>query len=292
MTKPIRKSLQSPNKFPSVGRSAANDNTTPPDNEVEKKGAVLSDANLRKPRSYIKTYEAFKLGLKLQNKIPHFKFYVPHAEDNVAITRAFPDSEILFLEETVGAKEALEKRGYDAIKGNAMVHRGENADVVVILDKNLPARWELLRNVAPGGYLLCHGDMASAVRKLGRYKFKGFIDPDEANPKLEMRIEETEVQEEEEFKKANNTETGAVTYEEARDAVKKAFGTTKNILKHYKKLIEEAKEKKGNKETDEDTIELEYTRKDGTVIKIPINTILPVRDDSKDKVFVFKKWNV
>src|SRR3989344_7176878 len=151
-------------------RVAANDNA---DGE---RVAVLSDRDLKKPRADKKMYEAFIRELKLQNKIEHWKIYVPHAVDNVAFDRAFPDSEIVILEETASEVQALEKRGYPAKRGSAETHQGEDANVVIVLDEDVPARWQLLRNVAPGGYLLCHGKMASSVRRLGKYEFKGVFD--------------------------------------------------------------------------------------------------------------------
>ncbi|RJQ34517.1 hypothetical protein C4556_02145 [Candidatus Parcubacteria bacterium] len=260
------------------------------DNEDAERVAVLSDRDLKKPRADKKMYQAFIRELKLQNKIEHWKVYVPHAEDNVAVARAFPDSEILILEETASEADSLNKRGYDAKRGLAESHRGEDANVVIVLDESLSASWQLLTNVAPGGYLLCHGKMASAVRRLGKYQFRGVFDRDKNVQMMENSVEESEVSEEREFERATDKDSGAVTYDEARDAVKQAFGTTENVLERYKQLIVEAKQKSGEQNSDQTPIlELEYTRRDGTVVRLRINTILPLNEEAENKVFVFKK---
>src|SRR3989344_7996646 len=121
------------------------------DNADGERVAVLSDRDLKKPRADKKMYQAFLRELKLQNKIAHWKIYVPHAEDNVAVARAFPDSEILILEETASEADSLNKRGYDTKRGLAESHRGEDANVVIVLDESLSASWQMLTNVAPGG---------------------------------------------------------------------------------------------------------------------------------------------
>lgn len=299
MAQPMRKPRpqqgpESPSRKPTDEKSnivelrvAANDN------ESEKRVAVIGEQNLYKPRTDKKMYQAFVRELKLQDKIERWKIYVPHAEENVAVTRAFPENEIVILEETEGEARMLRNRGYGGERGHAETHRGEDADLVIVLDESVPARWQLLHNVTPGGYLICHGKMAAAVRRLGKYEFKGVFDRERNAQVMENCVEKSEITEEKEFENATDKESGAVTYAEAREAVEKAFGTTKNVLERYKELVAEVKAKFGTRVSGHlPVLEYEYKKKDGTTVKLRINTILPLKDESENKVFVFKKWNL
>lgn len=245
---------------------------------------------LEKPRWEKKMYEYLFERLKIPKEaIAKWKIYVAHPGNDVAITTAFPDADIKFLAPDEGNKQKLESRGFDVAKGDVEVHQGEQANLVIVLDKDVPARHKLLTNIVPGGYLVCHGKMASAVRRMGGYELLGYFDKEKnIEPTLNKGFRESEVTTDEEFKKASDEDSGAVTYEEAREIVEKVFGTRHNVLARYQELVEMAQEQHPGVDG---VIDLEFERNGKLISLKDFNTVLPIENNS-DRVFAFKKKTV
>lgn len=269
-------------------RSGGNRKSEAPEPESHTHNFELK--GLIKPRWEKKMYEYLFERLKIPKEaIAKWKIYVAHPGNDVAIATAFPDADIKFLAPDEGNKQKLESRGFAVAKGDVEVHQGEQSNLVIVLDKDVPARHKLLSNVVPGGYLICHGKMASAVRRMGGYDLIGYFDKEKnLEPTLNKGFRESEVASDEEFKGASDKDSGAVTYEEARDVVEKAFGTTHNVLVRYQELVDMAREQHPGVDG---LIDFEFERNGKIVSLKRLNTIIPIRDDS-NRVFAFKKKTV
>ncbi|HCM43537.1 TPA: hypothetical protein DIS55_01120 [Candidatus Kaiserbacteria bacterium] len=231
----------------------------------------------------------------------NLNFYVINPELDVAITRAFglKDSKnIKFLTETRGEAKLLKDRGYDAEKGIAEKHRiSEQADVVIVMNEKVRPSSRLLKNVAPGGWILLPLVQANVLRGTGKYTCMGILDSEGMSPSVkdvgEDFWENTEIETDEELKNVSeeSKDEGVVTYEEAAHAVKEVFGTEQNVVQNYKKLIEMAKKQNSSAANGATKLMCNIERVGGTAIEISIKTILPLREKELrgENYAIFKK---
>ena len=245
-----------------------------------------------KLRVDIRALEEFERSMKLQGKSKIKEIYVPHSLNNVAIERAFPDAEVTYLEEKTTDVDKHERYGHVAIRGHAEMHRGEKADLVALFDTKVDATWQLMQNVEKNGYFICRARHAPEVLQSGKFEVKGVIKMHGSNPTFEKdEAKFSRIEKDKDFESAERT-PGAVTMEEMRDTVRKAFpGTSEGFVEKYKDLIKQAKEQNGEL-TAAHSSSLKWKGEvDGKKIELDINTILPTKKDD-ETLWVFRKWNL
>ena len=265
--------------------------------DSEKDLAMKEGWAYQKLRTDVKALEEFERSLKLQGKIK--EVYVPHALQNQpggkkssAIQEAFPDAEVKYLEEKTTDVEKHERYGHVAIRGHAETHRGEKVDLVALFDTKVDATWQLMQNVEKHGYFICRARHAPEVLRSGKFEVKGVIKMHGSNPTFEKdEAKFSRIEKDKDFENAERT-PGAVTMEEMRDTVRKAFpGTSEGFVEKYKDLIKQAKEQNGEL-TAAHSSSLKWKGEvDGKKIELDINTILPTKKDD-ETLWVFRKWNL
>ena len=228
-------------------------------------------------------------------------FYVIHPDFDVSVTRAFglKNSEnVTLLAGSRGERHLLEEKGYDAVKGSAEKKQlSEKQDIVIVMDTDVRATPRLLRNVAPGGWILWPVSKANALRGMGKYKCMGLIEKGGSSPAVrdvgEDFWKKAEVETDEDLQHAPEEE-GVVTYEEAARAVWDAYGTKDDIVKHYKQLITLAEAQHGPAIADGITEVVCTLDRNGKTIEVPVNVLLPFRAEefrakSDEDLAIFKK---
>lgn len=231
----------------------------------------------------------------------NLNFYVINPEFNVAITRAFGlknSDNITFLTESRGEKKLLNRKLYDTIKGNPERKRlPERQDVVIVMDPDIRPTSRLLKNVAPGGWIVWPVRTANALRARGEYVCKGLLEKEGVSPSVKNVDSDfwkkSEIETDEDLKNAQKEE-GVVTYEEAERAVWEAYGKKSDIVKHYKQLIELA-ESQNAAAIEQGATEVVCTiERDGKPIEILVNVVLPLREaafrgEDQESFVIFKK---
>lgn len=243
-----------------------------------------------------RAFGVFERHLKLQGKIE--TVYVPHALVNKpggrkssAIQDAFPDAEILYLEEKTTDVEKHERYGHIAIRGHAETHRGEKVDLVVLFDTKVDATWQLLQNVGPHGYLISRAKHAAGVLKEGKFELKGVIRMDGREPVfIEDPSKFGQIETDDDLKNAERVE-GMATPEEIREKVLEVYpGTKTGFVDKYRDLLQEAREQVGELSAARLST-LKWTGKVHGEDKTVELKMLPPKADEKN-LWVFRKWNL
>ena len=190
------------------------------------------------------------------------------------------------------------ERGYDATKGIAEKHRAsERADIVIVMDEKVRPSSRILKNVAPGGWILLPLTHANVLRGTGKFKCMGILESEGVSPSVKDAGEDfwkkTEIETDEELRDASeeSEDGGVVTYEEAAHAVKEVFGTEQNVVQNYKKLIEMAKKQNSSAANGATKLMCNIERASGVALEILIKTILPLREKELlgENYAIFKK---
>lgn len=254
----------------------------------------------------IRMYRAFRREFAhIRKEDPkNLHFYVVYPENDIALTRAFGlennAENVTFLHKTRAEKNAFELRGYRGEKGIAHWHEeAEKADVMVVMDEDVKITLYLLRNLVPGGLILMPMAHANALRANGRYECKGIIERHGTMARVNKSIgpdfwENSEVDTEEEFKRASSKEgiEGTVTYEEAVKTLEAAGRKVDkdNVLRDYKKLIEDARAQKRTPGSTETMVRFVAKINDIDTI-VPVKIILPLaeREYKSERYAIFYK---
>jgi len=307
MAQPYRKPHQkseSPSRGPRGPEVVANDNEDERMFEKELERDFGKGMPLEVHMKDIRAIRAFRNAFpSIKNTKPEdLNFYVINPGLDVAITRAFglkDSSNIEFLTETQGEARLLKERGYDATKGIAEKHRAsERADIVIVMDEKVRPSSRILKNVAPGGWILLPLTHANVLRGTGKFKCMGILESEGVSPSVKDAGEDfwkkTEIETDEELRDASeeSEDGGVVTYEEAAHAVKEVFGRDKDVVQNYKKLIEMAKEQNPSAVANGAVrLMCNIERASGVALEILIKTILPLREKELlgENYAVFKK---
>src|SRR3989344_4524419 len=210
---------------------------------------LKSDRYLEVHKTDIKAFRAFRRTFHLDRlNADSLNIYYVHPERNAAITRAFekngkvPHFDVLTESKDEAAMFA-EKSGLpDVKKGDAEWHRtAERMDIVVVLDPEIRLTHHLLKNVAPGGWLLCR--IAEAARLRGKYKFMGVVERGSGDPHVreygDEFWEKVEVRSDDEYSSAQKLE-GVVTKEKAQATLDRAGLKVKDndVIKTYAEFLD------------------------------------------------------
>ena len=277
--------------------------------EEELERELKKDPQLKASGSYIKAMRAFRNACpSIKNIDPKLlSIYIIHPKPdgrlNVAPTRAFgtknavPDITYLLHEGTEAAAETYEKKaGFPVHKGEAEHHRlSKPVDLVVVMDDTVRPTNRLLETIEPGRWILWPLKTANALRALG-YQCRGIVQHEGAYPHVNKEVSgfwrELEVENDEDLRSASGkSEEGAVTYEEAKEVVRKVYGTEKNVVERYKELIRKAGEQNPTL-VEKGEANLTYTfERNGKTNELLINTILPLKEREYDErdLAIFKK---
>lgn len=272
----------------------------------EQKGEQLkSHTSIKIERGLVRAFRAFRnsvASLKHGDPQDLDVYLIATAEPklNLEITRALrkgdaiPKFHVLTATKQE-AREVREKSGIEHVfKGDPSRRRlSERADIVAVMDRNAEISWRTLRNIEPGGWLLIPIEQANTARTEGLL-FKGIIERDGAYPSVQREgsdfWKKIEIEKDEDLKNAK-AEDGVVTYQEAALAVWNAYGKSDDIVENYKRLIEAVKKQHPEAVLRGET-ELTYTiERDGKVIEVPVNLVLPLKDQEhgKNNFAIFRK---
>ena len=266
---------------------------------------LKTHSSIKIDRGMTRAFRAFR------NAIPSIRHADPESLDiyliatdeplkNLEITRALRKGEAIpnfhvLTETRQEARSLSEKSGIEHVfKGNPSRKRLEHpVDIVAVLDEKAEISWRTLRNVERGGWLLIPLSRANIARAEG-LRFMGVIEQDGAYPSVRREGPEfwqkKEVTSDEELRNAKQGD-GVVSYQEAADAVEKAYGTKTNIVENYRRLIEEAKIQNPSwaaKELTELTCTIE---RKGAPIEILVKLTLPLKEEEHNKknLAIFRK---
>ena len=231
----------------------------------------------------------------------NLNIYVIHPDFDVAFARAFglkSSENLTVLSSSKGERRILERQAYKTTKGQAERKQlPEKQDIVIVMDDSIRPTSRLLKNVAPGGWVLWPLAAANTLRGMGKYRCMGLIDKESASPSVKSIGEDfwkkAGVETDDELRGAPE-EGGVVTYEKAMLAVQNAYGTTHDVVKHYKKLIELAEKQNASAIANGATEVICSIEKDGATIEVLVNLILPLREaefrsKGTNDLVIFKK---
>ncbi len=276
--------------------------------EKELSRDLKSDTYLEVHHTDIKAMRAFRRTFHLDRIDPeNLSIYVVHPERNMAITRAFKKGDSIpnftFLTEKRSERDMLKKKsGFEnVVKGDpAHQHLAERADIAVVLDKDVLPREKFLKQIAPGGWILCRMNMANSLRSTGLYKLKGVIESGTTSVDTsvgEEFWEKMQVKSDAQFQEAGkNDAEGVLTYSEAKDTLDKldkpalrelGIRDKENVLESYQKLIEKAREQNSIPDA-EGNLTL-VIKGEGTDVKITLKTHLPTMPGQhEDDIIIMK----
>jgi len=218
--------------------------------EIEQKSGELIggeeikkfEVKLESTESLVESFEIFKNNFHPKDDL----IYYPCSGPDISITKSFPESKIIFLDQHEETIKALRKAGFEAVKESAQDFELKvKADIMLLYNPQIPPAGTMIENLNQKGYLLCndyHGT-ASLVKGREDFELKGVIRRDKNGFILDTENLEDywkDIDSEEEFINAPFS-WGVEDYEMAKSMVEKRTGKTENILEEYKKLIEYAK---------------------------------------------------
>lgn len=230
--------------------------------------------------------------------------YYPACATDSSVSKAFPQSRVIYVDIDKDAVAALQKAGFEAYNVSALTFKPDApADVLLLLNPSIRAEKPL--ETVQDGYVLCndyHGT-ATEVKAHSDYELVGISRVQHRQVVMDReRLGDywEEVSTEEEFKNARPG-FGGVDYRTASRVVERLTGKTENILEEYKRIITLARTQTREKQEalsqtdpelakmnvyDEKAELLQYRIGDEDVL---IDTRLPRKKGTVDDLFVFKK---
>ncbi|HAU40038.1 MAG: hypothetical protein UV80_C0005G0046 [Candidatus Peregrinibacteria bacterium GW2011_GWF2_43_17] len=226
--------------------------------------------------------------------------YSPCCAYNVSPSMSFPNSRVVYVDLDQKAMATLGTAGYEAHCEDAIrFSPNEPIDVAIILNPSVRGA-DLVRNLKPGGYVLCndyHGT-ATGFRDDTEFEFVGIIIPTRDHQYVADRenLEECwqEVATEEEFKSARFTWGGA-NYLMAALIVRAVTGKEENVLAEYRKIIEIARKQEQERNAafvSKNPDAAGWMLSDSDILMFgndPIPTKLPRKKGTVDDIFIFRK---
>ncbi len=173
--------------------------------------------------------------------------YYPCSGPDISITKSFPESKIVFLDQMEESIAALRQTGFEAVRESAQNFKLETkADILLLYNPQIEPSEVMLGNLNEKGYLLCNNyhETASLIKERKDFELKGIIRQENGSFIIDTQNLEQysqDIDTDEELKNAPHG-WGSVDYEYARRIVEKMTGKTENILSEYKKIIEAIKE--------------------------------------------------
>ena len=254
-------------------------------------------------QSNVKMFDAFKV--RFSREIARFgerpKMAVLNQGRHVEIQFVFKNADVVGLVETKAEAEMMERLGVPTKKLNPETQLlDEPVDIMFALDEDADATRKFIRNIVPGGLLLCRGKMAaSLLQESSAFKNMGILDKKHGPAHLEKtrrrNFWKQSVKDDPAFKAASEKlppGSEAVTYREAIAALDAAGRPTVegsgHVLDDYMDLLDLAMEDEGSI-INEDAGTITYKRAD-MKRAIILKTEPPLGDDVDDNViFILKK---
>jgi len=215
--------------------------------------------------------------------------YYPCCGQDVSISKAFPESDIVFLDMNHSVVEALRKEKHSAVEAPVEEYQLEKkADILLLLNPQVAPSKEIIDNLRDAGYVLCNNYHSTATffKNEKDFKISGVIgmrgksEPFLDTEKLSEYWEEIET--DEELKRAPFS-WGGTNYKNVRDVVLGMTGKEENLVEEYKKIREQAKK-------DEEGSDGNPMVKDRNG-EVHILADLPKKKGTADDIFVFQKIN-
>lgn len=214
-----------------------------PSGLVGEKEGKKTQVKLESTESLVQSFNLFKEYFNPKSDI----IYYPCSGSDISISKSFPGSKIIFLDQMDVVVDALKREGFEAIEGSAQDFKLETkADILLFYNPQIPPSEVMLANLSQKGYLLCNDyhQTASLIKKRQDFEFKGVIRKNKEGLIVDTENLEDywrEIDTDEEFKNAP-LNWGSVNYGYAKKAVEKMTGKTENVIGEYKNLIKQAKE--------------------------------------------------
>ncbi|MBI4068552.1 hypothetical protein HY413_04090 [Candidatus Kaiserbacteria bacterium] len=320
MAAPLRKQKESSSPEPlfkaandnkKLERDAANDDLEKDTQELEKRFGTIPDT-IRKlgtgPRlnifkGNVKLLDDFRI--RFRHELHEYgekpKIAVLKPERHAEVQFAFKNAEVVGLAETRAEANMMESLGVPTMKFNPETQiMKERVDIMfAFYDEDARATWKFVKNIAPGGLLVCRGKMASELlQNSSDFKAMGTLDKSGGTPDVEKSRREDywkhRVDSDAKFKAASEKLPSGgdmVTYDEAIEALRSAHRPTgeksNHVLENYKALLEDAMADAGSAVNSEDgtitykSAEMEKPK------KFKIN--LPFGDVDDSVIFILKK---
>lgn len=201
------------------------------------------ELKLESTENLIRSFDLFKNNFHPKADL----IYYPCSGPDISITKSFPESKIVFLDQQEETINTLQEAGFEAVKESAQNFKLKvKADIMLLYNPQISPAGTMFENLNQKGYLICNDyhHTASLVKKRNDFELKGIIRRDKNNLILDTENLEDywkDIDSEEEFKNAPSS-WGGVNYQFAKRIVEKTTGKTENILEEYKKIIKLAKE--------------------------------------------------
>ena len=179
-------------------------------------------------------YKLFTEALGSDTKV----VYYPSCDVDVSPTEGFPNSQIFFVDLNPEAVEVLKKKGFSAECADVNnFSLPESADVVILLNPVVPPDGPI-KNLKPGGYVLCNDWHKTATKMRDKKDFKliGIINTPNDVKGTESTFDGDrperywqKVETDEEFKLVDPD-----YYEYAKQKVEKKFGLGSNVVENIR----------------------------------------------------------